>query len=88
MPAPSRRLTNQLLDATTQAARLAAEGRSCQLRFGTVTAVQGTTRKTVTVTLAGETLYKIPCMASYTPATNDTVWLLQAGSTMVAIGKY
>jgi hypothetical protein len=87
MPAPSRRLTNQLLDATTQAARIAAEGRSVQLRFGVVDAVD-TPNKVIDVTVADAPLYDIPYMASYSPTVNDVVWLLQSGSTMVAIGKY
>lgn len=87
MPAPSRRLTNQLLDATTQAARIAAEGRSVQLRFGTVDAVNAPA-KTIDVTVEGVPLYAIPYMASYSPAAGNVVWLLQQGSTMVAIGKY
>lgn len=87
MPAPSRRLANQLLDASVQAARIAAEGRSVQLRFGTVDAVDNTA-KTVDCTVADVPLYDIPRMASYSPTVGDVVWLLQQGSTMVAIGKF
>ena len=83
----SRRLTNQLLDASVQAAKLAALDRACQLRFGTVDTVH-TASKTVDVTVADTPLYGIPYMASYSPTVNDTVWLIQQGSTMVAIGKY
>lgn len=81
-----RRITEFLLDKTQQTARAAANADSATLRFGTVTAVQ-TTPKTITCTLAGETLRGVPYMASYSPTIGDVVWLLHQGSTLVAIGK-
>lgn len=84
----TRRLTNQLLDATVQAARLAAIDQSAQLRFGTVTAYNAGA-KTINCTVAGEPLYDIPCMKSYaTPTAGDIVWLLHQGSTVIAIGEF
>jgi hypothetical protein len=82
----SRRLTNQLLDQTVQAARIAAVDQTVVLRYGTVTAVDPT-RKTLSCEVGGTVIRGVPHMASYTPAVNDVVWLLHQNSQLVAIGK-
>jgi putative N-acetylmannosamine-6-phosphate epimerase len=84
----TRRLTDQLLDASIEAARLAAVDQAATLRFGVVTAVDGAT-KTLTCTVSGMTLRKVPYMRSYTtPAVSDVVWLLHQGSTVIALGEF
>jgi hypothetical protein len=81
--AGTRKTANQLLDAATQAARIAATDRSCQLRFGIVDAVH-TGPGTVDVTVAGTLLYDIPYMGL--PVADGPAWLLHQGSIMVCIG--
>jgi len=84
----SRRLTDQLLDASIEAARAVAVDQSATLLFGTVTAVDGAS-KTLTCTVAGVTLRGVPYMKSYTsPAAADVVWLLHQGSTVIALGEF
>ena len=82
----SRAATDRLLDASVAAAREEAARSSAQVRFGKVTAVDATGR-TLTCSLDGSTLYKVPYMASYSPSVNDTVWLLVQGSQFIALGK-
>ncbi len=79
----TRRLTDQLLDQTVQAARLASNDESATLRFGTVKDVQG---RKVTVELGGGQVAGVPCLSSYTPQVGDVAWLLHQGPTLVALG--
>lgn len=81
------RLTHQLLNATAQAAVTDAVGQACVLRIGAVTAID-VPSKTLTCTVAGVTLRKVPYMKSYTPTVADVVWLLHQNSTVVAIGAF
>lgn len=81
----TRRLTDQMLDATVEAARTRALDETVVLRFGKVTAVNTTTKR-LTVDLGGSSVRSVPYMRSYSPAVNDTVWLLHQGSQLVAVG--
>ncbi len=82
-----RRLTNQLLDGTMRKATGEAIDAAAVIRFGSVTAVS-TGTKTLTATMNGVTLRKVPYMKSYTPTVGDVVWLLHQNSTVIAIGAY
>jgi hypothetical protein len=54
------------------------------MRFGTITAVTGTT---VTVQIGGAAITAINRLASYSPTVNDKVAILRSGATMVVLGE-
>jgi hypothetical protein len=84
----TRRLTDQLLDSTIEAARQVAVDQAATLRFGVVVSYDAGTRAIV-ATVGGATLRGIPCMKSYTaPAAGDVVWLLHQGSVVIALGEF
>ena len=59
-----------------------------RLRQGRVVAIN-TTPNSVDVQIAGDTntLPKVRYLASYTPTSSDTIWLLANGSDLLVIGK-
>lgn len=68
-----------IVDRTIQAAREAA----LELKFGRVKSLKG---RTAVVTLDGVDVPGVPVIASYNAKAGDLAWLLQQGSTLVAIG--
>ncbi len=59
-----------------------------RLRQGKVVVVN-TSPNSVDVQIAGgaNTLPKVKYLSSYTPTTNDTVWLISFGADLLVIGK-
>ena len=60
-----------------------------RLRQGRVVALNTSPNNSVDVQIAGDTntLPKVRYLASYTPTSNDTIWLLANGSDLLVIGK-
>lgn len=60
-----------------------------RLRQGKVVGINTSPNNSVDVQIAGDTntLPRVRYLASYTPTSNDTIWLLANGSDLLVIGK-
>lgn len=71
------------IDVIVERTILAAREASLELKFGRVKSLKG---RTAVITLDGVDVPSVPVMASYNAKAGDLAWLLQQGSTLIAIG--